>query len=229
MWDLTGTSSPIESHSRLTSSLRLDSTWVRLHFGCTVSHPCRIQIDWEYPDSQAEQQALVDLLRLCREELDGLASKKGKPGHHYELSVCPVSHRREGALVAPLSPLNQIAAPCGAHVYEKLLVPEIDRYLDFWNLMVCRFQVPRDYPLMVYILGIRRKPTVQVSGHPSKAHHLPQLSGSWSSAADHQAALYASGPQSPCIDTAVGFYRSRGVPSHKIILGTSCDPRLACC
>lgn len=48
-----------------------------------------MQIDWEYPDNQAEQQALVDLLRLCREGLDGLARNKGKPGQHYELSVCP--------------------------------------------------------------------------------------------------------------------------------------------
>ncbi|KAJ9103332.1 hypothetical protein QFC20_004809 [Naganishia adeliensis] len=121
-----------------------------------------LDIDWEYPDNHAEQQALVDLLRLCREGLDGLARNKGKPGHHYELSI---------------------AAPCGSHVYEKLMIPELDRYLDFWNLMAY------------------------------------DLSGSWSSTADHQAALFASNPGSPCIDTAVNFYRSRGVPSQKIVLG----------
>ena len=29
----------------------------------------------------------------------------------------------------------QIAAPCGPQNYEKLHVAEMDRYLDFWNLM----------------------------------------------------------------------------------------------
>ncbi|KAJ9099282.1 hypothetical protein QFC21_004163 [Naganishia friedmannii] len=118
-----------------------------------------LDIDWEYPETQAEQQALVDLLRLCREALDDLARRKGKPQQHYELSI---------------------AAPCGPQVYEKLMLPELDRYLTFWNLM---------------------------------------LSGSWSSTADHQAALYSNNPQSPCIDRAVSFYRSRGIPSHKIVLG----------
>lgn len=52
-----------------------------------------MQIDWEYPDTQAEQQALVDLLRLCREGLDELARNKGKPGQHYEVSVCKRTER----------------------------------------------------------------------------------------------------------------------------------------
>ncbi|KAJ9116386.1 hypothetical protein QFC22_004827 [Naganishia vaughanmartiniae] len=74
-----------------------------------------LDIDWEYPETQAEQQALVDLLRLCREALDDLAKRKGKPQQHYELSI---------------------AAPCGPQVYEKLMLPELDRYLTFWNLML---------------------------------------------------------------------------------------------
>ncbi|KAJ9124751.1 hypothetical protein QFC24_003119 [Naganishia onofrii] len=122
-----------------------------------------LDIDWEYPETQAEQQALVDLLRLCREALDDLARRKGKPQQHYELSI---------------------AVPCGPQVYEKWsVVPELDRYLSFWNLMAY------------------------------------DLSGSWSSTADHQAALYSNNTQSPCIDQAVNFYRSRGVPSQKIVLG----------
>lgn len=38
-----------------------------------------------------------------------------------------------------LTRLPQIAAPCGPDNYKKLFVGEMDRYLDFWNMMAYDF------------------------------------------------------------------------------------------
>ncbi|KAJ9132565.1 Family 18 glycosyl hydrolase [Coniochaeta hoffmannii] len=72
-----------------------------------------LDIDWEYPSSQAEAADLVSLLQECRSALDAYAATvPGAP--HFELTV---------------------ACPAGAQNYEKLDLAGMDRLLDFWNLM----------------------------------------------------------------------------------------------
>ena len=72
-----------------------------------------LDIDWEYPKSNAEAQDFVALLRETRQVLDQAALKRDGNAH-FELSV---------------------ACPAGPQNYEKLRIFEMDRYLDFWNLM----------------------------------------------------------------------------------------------
>lgn len=76
-----------------------------------------IDVDWEYPQDETQAQNFVLLLQECRRQLDA-----------YDHSV-------EGG---PHSLLT-IAAPCGANNYTKLKIREMDRYLDFWNLMAYDF------------------------------------------------------------------------------------------
>ncbi len=73
-----------------------------------------LDIDYEYPQNDAQARGYVDLLQELREGLDNLATKIGGSGR-FALSI---------------------AAPCGAHNYQKLHVAEMNRHLDFWNLMV---------------------------------------------------------------------------------------------
>ncbi|KAG5951817.1 hypothetical protein E4U53_002256 [Claviceps sorghi] len=72
-----------------------------------------IDIDWEYPQNEQEAQDYVQLLAAVRGELDGYAAKSAN-NYHFELTV---------------------ACPAGATNYEKLDMPGMDKYLDFWNLM----------------------------------------------------------------------------------------------
>lgn len=80
-----------------------------------------LDVDWEYPQNDQEAQDWVSLLRACREEMDAYAQRlppstrdrEGRP-HHFELSV---------------------ACPAGQKNFECLRIAEMDRYLDFWNLM----------------------------------------------------------------------------------------------
>ncbi|CAO1618862.1 unnamed protein product [Parajaminaea phylloscopi] len=51
------------------------------------------------------------------------------------------------------------------------------------------------------------------------------MAGSWDSAAGHQAPLFKSHPGAPCVDEAIELYRSRGVASHKLVLGMPCYGR----
>jgi chitinase len=74
-----------------------------------------LDIDYEYPGDRAQAEGYVHLLRELREALDELAHKTGESGGRFSLTV---------------------AAPCGSGNYEKLHIKEMDRYLDFWNLMV---------------------------------------------------------------------------------------------
>ncbi|KAI8627174.1 glycoside hydrolase superfamily [Xylariaceae sp. FL1651] len=75
-----------------------------------------IDIDWEYPQSAAEAADFVALLQAVRSALDALAASLSGScgGAHFELTV---------------------ACPAGAQNYEKLDIPAMDAYLDFWNLM----------------------------------------------------------------------------------------------
>ncbi|KAF9653208.1 glycoside hydrolase [Thelephora ganbajun] len=72
-----------------------------------------LDIDYEYPQNYEQAQGYVHLLRELRHALDEHQLKKG------------IDYRF----------LLTVATPCGPQNYEKLHVAEMDRYLDFWNLM----------------------------------------------------------------------------------------------
>ncbi|KAF7321311.1 Glyco-18 domain-containing protein [Mycena kentingensis (nom. inval.)] len=76
-----------------------------------------IDIDYEYPSNHEQAVGYADLLRELRHALDEHARKKGTD---YRF-------------------LLTIAAPCGPDHYHKLQVQEMDRYLDFWNMMTYDF------------------------------------------------------------------------------------------
>jgi chitinase len=77
-----------------------------------------LDIDWEYPKSDAEARDLVSLLAACRHELDAYAS-----------SLCNEHIRHP-----PHFELTS-AAPAGPTNYEKLHLGQMNQYLDFINLM----------------------------------------------------------------------------------------------
>ena len=91
-----------------------------------------LDIDYEYPQNDAQARGYVDLLQELREGLDNLATKIGGVGR-FALTI---------------------AAPCGAHNYEKLHIAAMNRHLDFWNLMVRNppFWAKR-YSVRFYIAG----------------------------------------------------------------------------
>ena len=71
-----------------------------------------LDIDWEYPKNDNEASDFVKLLHETRQALDNAAAKR----NHTKF-------------------LLTIACPAGAQNFSKLRVAEMDRYLDFWNLM----------------------------------------------------------------------------------------------
>jgi len=73
-------------------------------------------IDWEYPQDAVQAQNFVLLLEETRRQLDA-----------YSAVTC--SQRM----------LLTVAVPAGATNYQKLLMSQMDRYLDFWNLMAYDF------------------------------------------------------------------------------------------
>ncbi|CAK7210454.1 Chitinase 4 [Sporothrix bragantina] len=70
-----------------------------------------IDIDWEYPQNAAEAANYVALLAEVRKALDVYGQQVQ---YHFELTV---------------------ACPAGPDNFQKLDIPGMDRYLDFWNLM----------------------------------------------------------------------------------------------
>lgn len=76
-----------------------------------------IDIDWEYPQNDAEASNFVLLLGETRSELDRLAQQNRGSQHH----------------------LLTIAAPCGQQNYSKLRMAQMNQFLDFWNLMCYDF------------------------------------------------------------------------------------------
>lgn len=68
-----------------------------------------IDIDWEYPQDDAEAADLVSLLSAVRAALDAYS-----PDHHLELTV---------------------ASPAGPQNFNRMRLAEMDPLLDFWNLM----------------------------------------------------------------------------------------------
>ncbi|KAK9466681.1 glycoside hydrolase superfamily [Lipomyces arxii] len=76
-----------------------------------------LDIDWEYPADANQAQDYVALLRETHAAMDVYAKQfPEKP--HFELTI---------------------AAPCGPENYSKMLIKDMDHYLDFWNLMAYDF------------------------------------------------------------------------------------------
>ncbi|KAK3061044.1 Chitinase 4, partial [Teratosphaeriaceae sp. CCFEE 6253] len=76
-----------------------------------------LDLDWEYPKSEAESRDFVTLLQAVREELEAYAhSLPSRP--HFLLTV---------------------ASPAGPSNCQWLKLREMDRYLDFWNMMAYDF------------------------------------------------------------------------------------------
>ncbi|OAL72470.1 endochitinase [Trichophyton violaceum] len=79
-----------------------------------------IDIDWEYPKDDTEAYNFVLLLEAVRYELDKFSAE--------------VVQRPDGGRL-----LLTVAAPCGASNYAVLRMADMDRYLDFWNMMCYDF------------------------------------------------------------------------------------------
>ncbi|KAJ3570369.1 hypothetical protein NP233_g4450 [Leucocoprinus birnbaumii] len=76
-----------------------------------------LDVDYEYPSNDNEARGYVELLRELRIALDNHAKAK-KADYRFLLTI---------------------AAPCGPQNYQKLHIAEMDKYLDFWNLMAYDF------------------------------------------------------------------------------------------
>ncbi|GLB37065.1 putative glycosyl hydrolase 18 family protein [Lyophyllum shimeji] len=76
-----------------------------------------LDVDYEYPSNDEQARGYVALLRELRTALDQHARAKNA---NYKF-------------------LLTIAAPCGPDNYKKLHIAEMDRYLDFWNMMAYDF------------------------------------------------------------------------------------------
>ncbi|RMZ84252.1 hypothetical protein DV738_g496, partial [Chaetothyriales sp. CBS 135597] len=75
-----------------------------------------IDIDWEYPQNEEQAGHYVELLREVRCALDAAEQKRAN---------CQQKARF----------LLTVACPAGPENFQRLKIPEMDRYLDFWNLM----------------------------------------------------------------------------------------------
>ncbi|KAE9411518.1 glycoside hydrolase family 18 protein [Gymnopus androsaceus JB14] len=76
-----------------------------------------LDVDYEYPQNEEQARGYVALLRELREALDRHATEKNA---NYKF-------------------LLTIAAPCGPDNYKRLHIKEMDKYLDFWNMMAYDF------------------------------------------------------------------------------------------
>jgi chitinase len=72
-----------------------------------------LDIDWEYPVDATQAKNFVLLLQAVRDALDTYGNSLSTP-YHFTLTV---------------------ACPAGPSNYEKLMIAEMDQYVDFWNLM----------------------------------------------------------------------------------------------
>jgi chitinase len=96
-----------------------------------------LDVDYEYPQNDAQARGYVDLLRELRAALDQHARHK-HADYRFLLTVSAIITSR----TCRPSDGWQIAAPCGPENYRKLHVREMVPLLDFWNLMsydFCQF------------------------------------------------------------------------------------------
>ncbi len=99
-----------------------------------------LDLDWEYPQDATQAQNYVSLLKETRAALDSYGAQSGA-GSKFLLTV---------------------ASPAGPQNYEKMLLKEMDQYLDFWNLMAYDYAGSWD----------------QMAGHQSNIRHSPSRPGS---------------------------------------------------
>ncbi len=101
-----------------------------------------LDVDYEYPQNDAQARGYVSLLRELRAALDQHARHK-HADFHFLLTVSVITASRK---CIP-SDGWQIAAPCGPDNYHKLHIREMVPLLDFWNLMTydfCQFFIGSD-------------------------------------------------------------------------------------
>ncbi|PGH11380.1 hypothetical protein AJ80_07171 [Polytolypa hystricis UAMH7299] len=118
-----------------------------------------IDIDWEYPQDDEQAQNYVLLLDEMRRALDAHSAQ----------------HLGGKRL------LLTIAAPCGANHYSKLHMADMDRSLDFWNLMCYDFAGSWD----------------STAGHQANVYASPQYPAATPFSADAAISAYIAGGVEP--------------------------------
>ncbi|KAJ3973469.1 glycoside hydrolase family 18 protein [Lentinula raphanica] len=108
-----------------------------------------LDVDYEYPQDEAQARGYVDLLRELREALDRHA--RGKD------AACRF--------------LLTIAAPCGPDNYKRLRIREMDGYLDFWNMMAYDFAGSWD-KIANHQANLHPSPSTALSVSQSISHYL---------------------------------------------------------
>lgn len=96
-----------------------------------------LDVDYEYPTDDKQASGYTALLKELRAALDKRAAQKGS-GCKFLLSVSNVRETFASSHMLTHF-ISKIAAPCGPEHYKKLQVSEMDKSLDFWNLMAYDF------------------------------------------------------------------------------------------